>query len=314
MARCSRRPGAPPRPRTGRPSTPSPSAPPPGAARRRWRWNRASRAARSCRSRAPPGRIPISMPRTSGWRASSSLPVAVALAAAAHGIALERALEGYLHAFTANLISAAVRTVPLGQSDGQIALAALEAAVRQAAEAALAVTVARRGRHGDAAARLVLAAPRDPVHAAVPLMTVLFAFLLFVVRRLCWPSAHAWWAMGRSGREASEDARWRAPCRRRPPPHAARPGSALAVAVVLLAGRALAVVVMAGRDSHWLSPDRLDRGRRVFFLRGTAGYSAALARHVSRPSRFAPATSTSIRRSAWRWASASSRCWRGRCR
>ena len=69
-----------------------------------------------------------------------SLPVAVALAAAAHGIALDRALEGYLHAFTANLISAAVRTVPLGQSDGQIALAALEPAVRRATEAALAVT------------------------------------------------------------------------------------------------------------------------------------------------------------------------------
>lgn len=68
-----------------------------------------------------------------------SLPVAVALAAAAHGIALERALEGFLHAFTANLISAAVRTVPLGQSDGQVALAALEPAVRQATEAAIAV-------------------------------------------------------------------------------------------------------------------------------------------------------------------------------
>src|SRR6185436_19027538 len=36
-----------------------------------------------------------------------SLPVAVALAAAAHGIALDRALEAYLQAFTANLISAA---------------------------------------------------------------------------------------------------------------------------------------------------------------------------------------------------------------
>jgi urease accessory protein len=69
-----------------------------------------------------------------------SLPVAVALAAAVHGIALDRALEGYLHAFTANLISAALRSVPLGQSDGQVALAALEPAVRQASEAALAVT------------------------------------------------------------------------------------------------------------------------------------------------------------------------------
>ena len=69
-----------------------------------------------------------------------ALPVAVALAAAVHGIALETALGGYLHAFTANLISAAVRTVPLGQTDGQLALAALEGAVRHTAEAALAVS------------------------------------------------------------------------------------------------------------------------------------------------------------------------------
>jgi len=69
-----------------------------------------------------------------------ALPVAVALAAAAHGIALEQALAGYLHAFTANLISAALRTVPLGQSDGQLALAALERAVNAAAQAAMVVT------------------------------------------------------------------------------------------------------------------------------------------------------------------------------
>jgi urease accessory protein len=69
-----------------------------------------------------------------------ALPVAVALAAAVHGIPLDAALTGFLHAFTANLISAAVRVVPLGQSDGQLALASLEEAVRYAASAALAVT------------------------------------------------------------------------------------------------------------------------------------------------------------------------------
>jgi len=69
-----------------------------------------------------------------------ALPVVVALAAAAHGIALEQALAGYLHAFTANLISAALRTVPLGQTDGQLALAALERAVNAAAQAAMIVT------------------------------------------------------------------------------------------------------------------------------------------------------------------------------
>ncbi|MCC8428936.1 urease accessory protein UreF [Reyranella aquatilis] len=68
-----------------------------------------------------------------------ALPVAVALAASVHGIALEQALAGYLHAFTANLISAALRAVPLGQTDGQIALAALEAAVHDATRTAIAV-------------------------------------------------------------------------------------------------------------------------------------------------------------------------------
>ena len=68
-----------------------------------------------------------------------SLPVAVALAAAAHAVPLEAALTGYLHAFAANLISAAVRAVPLGQSDGQRTLAALEDTVTETAMAAIAV-------------------------------------------------------------------------------------------------------------------------------------------------------------------------------
>ena len=68
-----------------------------------------------------------------------ALPIAVGLAAAAHGVPLESALVGYLHAFTANLISAAVRTVPLGQTDGQLALAALEDDVNETARAAAAV-------------------------------------------------------------------------------------------------------------------------------------------------------------------------------
>jgi urease accessory protein len=69
-----------------------------------------------------------------------ALPVAVAVAAAVHGIALESALAAFLHAFTVNLISAAVRSVPLGQTDGQLALAALEGVVQRAADAALAVS------------------------------------------------------------------------------------------------------------------------------------------------------------------------------
>lgn len=68
-----------------------------------------------------------------------ALPVAVALAAAAHEVPLEQALAGYLHAFTANLISAALRAVPLGQSDGQLALAMLEPVVHETVRRALAV-------------------------------------------------------------------------------------------------------------------------------------------------------------------------------
>ena len=68
-----------------------------------------------------------------------ALPVAVAVAAAAHGVPLAAALTAYLHAFAANLCSAAVRSIPLGQSDGQLALAALAPAVESAVAAALAV-------------------------------------------------------------------------------------------------------------------------------------------------------------------------------
>ncbi|MEP3276442.1 MAG: urease accessory protein UreF [Stappiaceae bacterium] len=53
-------------------------------------------------------------------------PVAVGLTAAAAAIPADAVLAGYLHAFAANIISAAVRAVPLGQTDGQHILAQLE--------------------------------------------------------------------------------------------------------------------------------------------------------------------------------------------
>ncbi len=66
-----------------------------------------------------------------------ALPVAFGAACALHGIALETALPAYLQAFGANLISAGVRLIPLGQTDGQRAIAALEPVVAKAATAAL---------------------------------------------------------------------------------------------------------------------------------------------------------------------------------
>jgi len=51
--------------------------------------------------------------------------VAVGVAAAAAGVPLDAALVAYLESFAANLVSAGVRLVPLGQTAGQIAQARL---------------------------------------------------------------------------------------------------------------------------------------------------------------------------------------------
>lgn len=75
----------------------------------------------------------------------AALPVAVGLAAAAHGVPLAPALTAYLHAFGAGLVSAGVRLVPLGQTDGQRVVAALEPVVAAAARAAAETSIDRLG-------------------------------------------------------------------------------------------------------------------------------------------------------------------------
>lgn len=52
-------------------------------------------------------------------------PVAIGVAARNHGIAIESTASLYLHSFVANIISAGVRFIPLGQTEGQKVLAAL---------------------------------------------------------------------------------------------------------------------------------------------------------------------------------------------
>jgi urease accessory protein len=66
-------------------------------------------------------------------------PVAVAACAAGHGIVLEPSLTAFLHAVAANLVSAAQRLVPLGQTDGQRAIAALMPIVEETAARAAAL-------------------------------------------------------------------------------------------------------------------------------------------------------------------------------
>ena len=74
----------------------------------------------------------------SRWDGPIAYPVAVAVTAAGHGVPLAPALHAFLHAVAANLISAGVRLIPLGQADGQRVLAALEPAIAAAAERAMA--------------------------------------------------------------------------------------------------------------------------------------------------------------------------------
>jgi len=71
------------------------------------------------------------------WTGPVAYPVAVGVTAAGHGIAISPALHAYLHAVAANLISAGVRLIPLGQSDGQRVVAALEPIVMATARRAL---------------------------------------------------------------------------------------------------------------------------------------------------------------------------------
>src|SRR5690606_37964465 len=68
-------------------------------------------------------------------------PVAVGLAAARAGLDLSQVLVAYLHAFASNLVQAALRLLPLGQSDGVATLAALEPVILAQAARASASTL-----------------------------------------------------------------------------------------------------------------------------------------------------------------------------
>jgi urease accessory protein len=68
-------------------------------------------------------------------------PVAVGLVSAAHEIPLAPTLHAFLHALVSNWISAAARLIPLGQTDGQRVLVALEAVVSETARGAMSATL-----------------------------------------------------------------------------------------------------------------------------------------------------------------------------
>ena len=108
----------------------------------------AARAAWDCEpcrrlDRAPDGRI--------------AYPVAVAAAASGHGLPLGASLEAFVLAQAGNLISAALRLGPIGQTDGQKILAAVLPRVRSLAHEA---QTARLADLGSCAFRSDIAAMR----------------------------------------------------------------------------------------------------------------------------------------------------------
>jgi urease accessory protein len=72
-------------------------------------------------------------------------PIAVGAVAGHHGIDEDTTAAAYLQAFAANLISAAVRLVPLGQTTGLRVLAALELAILEVAAATRTATLENLG-------------------------------------------------------------------------------------------------------------------------------------------------------------------------
>ena len=111
--------------------------PRPGRRPPSWHWRPAPRARPSPPPASRPGPILSGrLVELLGDGAGLTYPLAVGAVAAAHGVPLPLVLPAYLQAFAANLVSAAVRAVPLGQTDGQKALAALEPVVAEVAAAA----------------------------------------------------------------------------------------------------------------------------------------------------------------------------------
>jgi urease accessory protein len=75
------------------------------------------------------------------WSGPLAYPVAVGVACAGHAIPLAPALHAFLAALAANWVSAAVRLIPLGHTDSQRVLKAIEPAVAQTAGRALTATL-----------------------------------------------------------------------------------------------------------------------------------------------------------------------------
>jgi urease accessory protein len=79
------------------------------------------------------------------WDGPLAYPIAVGVAGAGHEIAVEPVLAAFLQAVASNLVSAGLRLVPLGQTDGQRVLAGLEPLIAGCAQRALVCPLADIG-------------------------------------------------------------------------------------------------------------------------------------------------------------------------
>jgi urease accessory protein len=76
---------------------------------------------------------------------SPALAVVLGMRTARQGIAASLALPAFLQSYIANLVTAGVRLIPLGQTDGQLAIAELEEAVLAASAQARKATIDELG-------------------------------------------------------------------------------------------------------------------------------------------------------------------------
>ncbi len=75
------------------------------------------------------------------WTGPVAYPIAVAAACSGHGVPLGSALHAFVTAVSSNWVSAGIRLVPLGHTDGQRILKTLEPAIMATAERALTAQV-----------------------------------------------------------------------------------------------------------------------------------------------------------------------------
>ena len=73
--------------------------------------------------------------------AEVAYPVAVGACTAAHGLALAPSAQAFVQAFAANVVSAGVRLIPLGQTDGLRVIARLEPLIPQIVASAMGATL-----------------------------------------------------------------------------------------------------------------------------------------------------------------------------